>query len=68
MRRFILMVAGVAAALGVTAAVAAHSTPAYVTAAINDAARPDDDKKLDEERLPAHDNGVIDYQWRNIDR
>jgi len=53
MRRFILMVAGVAAALGVTAAVAAHSTPAYVTAAINDAARPDDDKKLDEERLPA---------------
>ena len=36
-----------------TSAIAAQSTPAYVTAAINDSARPDADKKLDAERLPA---------------
>ena len=53
MKRYFALAAGLAVALGTTAAIAAHSTPAFVTAAINDSARPDDDKKLDEERLPA---------------
>ena len=53
MKRILILTAGIAVALGATSAIAAHTTPAYVTAAINDSARPDDDKKLDEERLPA---------------
>lgn len=49
----LIFAAGVAAVLGVPAAVAAQSPPPYVTAAIDDSARPDADKKLDPERMPA---------------
>jgi predicted methyltransferase len=49
----LIFAAGVAAGLGIPAAVAAQSPPPYVTAAIDDSARPDADKKLDPERMPA---------------
>jgi predicted methyltransferase len=53
MRRHWILAAGLTAALCATSAIAAHTTPAYVTAAINDAGRTDADKQLDAERLPA---------------
>jgi len=54
MKRNLILVAGLATLFGATAAIAAASkTPDYVTAAIDDSARPDADKKLDPERLPA---------------
>lgn len=53
MKRILILATGFVAALGAPDAIAAHTTPAYVTAAINDTARPDEDKKLDEERLPS---------------
>ena len=51
MKRSLALAAILAAALGATAALAA--TPAYVTAAINDSARPQAERDLDAERLPA---------------
>ena len=57
-----ILAAGFAAALATTSAYSAHTThkthnsqttPAYVTAALKDAGRPDADKQLDAERLPA---------------
>jgi predicted methyltransferase len=51
MTRNWILAAVLTAALGSTAAIAA--TPAYVTAALSDPARPDADKQLDAERLPA---------------
>src|ERR1700687_247623 len=48
-----IVAAGFTAVFGATGAMAASATPPYVTAAIDDAARPDADKKLDRERLPA---------------
>ena len=49
-----ILTAALAALLGATAVYAAHSkTPAYVTAALADTGRTDDDRKLDAERLPA---------------
>lgn len=53
MKRILILATGFVAALGAPDAIAAHTTPAYVTAAIDDTARPDEDKKLDEERLPS---------------
>jgi predicted methyltransferase len=53
MKRRLIFAASLAAIFGATAAIAATKTPDYVTAAINDAARPDADKQLDPERLPA---------------
>ena len=53
MKRILILATVFVAALGAPDAIAAHTTPAYVTAAINDTARPDEDKKLDEERLPS---------------
>ncbi len=53
MKRIFILATGFVAALGAPDAIAAHTTPAYVTAAIDDTARPDEDKKLDEERLPS---------------
>jgi predicted methyltransferase len=51
MKRSLVLAAMLAAALGATAAVAA--TPEYVTAAIADSARPQAERDLDAERLPA---------------
>ena len=50
-----ILAAALTAALAATAAYAAHkpATPAYVTAAIADTARPDTERQLDAERLPA---------------
>lgn len=53
MKRIFILATGFVAALGAPDAIAAHTTPAYVAAAIDDTARPDEDKKLDEERLPS---------------
>ncbi|HXC54648.1 MAG TPA: hypothetical protein VNU97_05095 [Rhizomicrobium sp.] len=55
MKRNWILAAALTAALGATGAVAAHkpAAPAYVTAAIADAGRPDAEKQLDAERLPA---------------
>jgi predicted methyltransferase len=54
MKRKLMLVASLATLFGATAAIAAASkTPDYVTASIGDSARPDADKKLDPERLPA---------------
>jgi predicted methyltransferase len=48
-----IVAAGLTAVFGTTGAMAANAPPPYVTATIDDAARPDADKKLDPERLPA---------------
>lgn len=48
-----IVAAGLTAVFGTPGAMAATAPPPYVTAAIDDAARPDTDKKLDPERLPA---------------
>jgi predicted methyltransferase len=53
MKLNLMVAAGVVAVLGAPCAMAAQSPPAYVTSAIDDTARPDADKKLDPERLPA---------------
>ena len=53
MSRSWILAAALAAALGSTAALAAHAVPAYVTAALNVSARPDDEKQLDADRKPA---------------
>ena len=53
MRRFLKLAAGLTGAAVVTAAVAAPSIPAYVTAAVADANRPDADKQRDAARKPA---------------
>jgi predicted methyltransferase len=51
MSRSWIIAAALATALGSVAAV--QATPSYVTAALGDAARPDKEKALDEERKPA---------------
>src|SRR5690349_20500809 len=53
MKHKLIIAAGLAVVFGAAATVAADKTPDYVTAAIDDSARPDADKKLDSERLPA---------------
>lgn len=47
-----VLAAGFVAAFAASGVIAAQTMPSYVTAAVNDAARPDEDKKLDPERLP----------------
>jgi predicted methyltransferase len=48
------ILAGAAAALlTASPALGAHAVPAYISAAVDDAARPDKDKQLDAERKPA---------------
>jgi predicted methyltransferase len=53
MKRTLILATVLAVAFGAAPAIAMHATPAYISAAVNDPARPDEDKKLDEERLPA---------------
>lgn len=53
MKHSYILAAGFAAALVTTGAMGAAPMPANVTAAVDDKARPDEDKKLDAERLPA---------------
>ena len=53
MKLSLIVAAGLTAVFSTTGAMAASAPPPYVTAAIDDAARPDADKKLDPERLPA---------------
>jgi predicted methyltransferase len=53
MRLSWIAAAGFTALFGATTGMAANAPPAYVAAAIGDTARPDADKKLDPERMPA---------------